>query len=72
VPALSPRQREILTLLAEDVPPKCIAPRLRLSPLTVRCHIRAACLKLGARTSIRAVTLAILYGEITPHYSDCA
>lgn len=36
---LSPRQREVLGLLSEDLPDQVIAARLYVTPSTVRTHI---------------------------------
>ena len=56
---LSPREREVLNLLAEGLNGHEIAERLFLSPETVRTHIRNAVTKIGARTRVQAVALAI-------------
>jgi DNA-binding CsgD family transcriptional regulator len=57
--ALSPREREVLAMLAAGNTVNEIAGDLVLSPLTVRTHIRNAKDKLGARTTAHAVALAI-------------
>jgi DNA-binding NarL/FixJ family response regulator len=56
---LSPREREILGLLAEGLTGQAIAQRLFLSPETVRTHVRNATTKLGARTRVQAVALMV-------------
>ena len=56
---LSPREREILDLLAEGLTGQAIASRLFLSPETVRTHVRNATTKLGAKTRVQAVALAV-------------
>jgi PAS domain S-box-containing protein len=61
---LSPREREILGLLARGLTGEQIAERLVLSPETVRTHIRNAREKLGASTRVEAVTMALLAQEI--------
>jgi PAS domain S-box-containing protein len=61
---LSPREREILGLLARGLTGEQIAERLVLSPETVRTHIRNAREKLGASTRVEAVTMALLGREI--------
>jgi PAS domain S-box-containing protein len=61
---LSPREREILALLARGLTGEQIAERLVLSPETVRTHIRNAREKLGASTRVEAVTMALLSREI--------
>lgn len=57
-PSLTRRQREILLLLAEGVRAKEIAARLTLSETTVRNHIRAILLELGAHSQLEAVARA--------------
>jgi PAS domain S-box-containing protein len=61
---LSPREREVLALLARGLTGEQIAERLVLSPETVRTHIRNAREKLGASTRVEAVTMALLSREI--------
>jgi PAS domain S-box-containing protein len=62
--ALSPREREVLGLLARGLTGEQIAERLVLSPETVRTHIRNAREKLGASTRVEAVTMALIAREI--------
>jgi DNA-binding NarL/FixJ family response regulator len=57
--ALSPREREILGLLAEGLSGQAIAERLLLSPETVRTHVRNATAKLGATTRVQAVAMMV-------------
>lgn len=54
-PHLTPRQLEVLRLLSEGVPAREIATRLRLTEATVRNHIRALLLELGAHSQLEAV-----------------
>jgi DNA-binding NarL/FixJ family response regulator len=54
---LSPREREILLLLADGYQGPEIADRLFLSLETVRTHIRNAVTKLGARTRVHAAAM---------------
>jgi PAS domain S-box-containing protein len=61
---LSPREREVLGLLARGLTGEQIAARLVLSPETVRTHIRNAREKLGASTRVEAVTMALIAREI--------
>ena len=63
-PALSPRQREVIELVAEGLTSTQIADRLGVSPETVRTHLRNARLKLGASTKAQAVAVAMLRREI--------
>lgn len=61
---LSPREREILGLLARGLTGEQIAERLVLSPETIRTHVRNAREKLGASTRVEAVTMALIAREI--------
>ena len=54
---LSPREREVLELLADGYQGPEIAERLFLSLETVRTHIRNAAGKLGARTRVQAAAM---------------
>jgi DNA-binding CsgD family transcriptional regulator len=62
---LTPREREVFALLAEGLTAMQIAERLVLSPLTVRTHIQNAKDRLGARTRMQALTIALKRGEIS-------
>jgi DNA-binding NarL/FixJ family response regulator len=57
--SLSPRELEILELLADGLNGQMIADRLFLSPETVRTHVRNATAKLGAHTRVQAVALVV-------------
>lgn len=61
---LSPREREVLDLLADGLTGEDVAERLVLSPETVRTHIRNAMRKLDANTRAHAVALAVRQREI--------
>jgi DNA-binding NarL/FixJ family response regulator len=62
--AISEREAEILTLLAQGLSGEEIAQRLVLSPETIRTHIRNAMGKLEARTRTEAVVKALEREEI--------
>ena len=62
--ALSPREREVMGLLAMGGTGEDVAMRLNISPETVRNHVRSAREKLGARTRVHAIALAIERGEL--------
>jgi DNA-binding CsgD family transcriptional regulator len=55
---LTPRQHEVLTLLADGLPAKVIAARLGLSPVTVRNHIQAILTELRCHSQLEAVAAA--------------
>ena len=61
---LSPREREVLQLLAHGRTNEAAAGELFLSEETVRTHVRNAMRKLGAHTRLHAVVLALAAGEI--------
>jgi DNA-binding CsgD family transcriptional regulator len=61
-PQLTPRQREILVLLAEGVPVKTVACRLGLMETTVRNHVRLLFVALDAHSQLEAVARARAYG----------
>jgi DNA-binding NarL/FixJ family response regulator len=61
---LSPREAEVLRLLANGLTGPAIARRLFISPETVRTHVRNAMGKLGATTRVQAVTIALGKGEL--------
>ena len=59
---LSPRETEILSLLARGQTNKHIAQRLRLSPSTIETHLKRLFLKLEVRTRAQAVSRATELG----------
>jgi putative two-component system response regulator len=62
---LSPREREIVGLLARGASGEEIAEQLFLSTHTVRTHVRNAMAKTNAHTRAHLVALATQGGEIT-------
>jgi DNA-binding NarL/FixJ family response regulator len=56
--SLTPREREILTLMAEGLDNRRIADRLHVAYPTVRSHVRRVLQKLGARSRLEAVVKA--------------
>jgi DNA-binding NarL/FixJ family response regulator len=61
---LTPRELEVLGLLAEGLPNKAIAQRLGISDQTVKFHVAALSGKLGASNRTDAVRLAITRGLV--------
>jgi DNA-binding NarL/FixJ family response regulator len=55
---LSPRQRQVLKLLAEGLGPSAIACRLGLSLATVRNHVSAVLHRLDSHSQLEAVATA--------------
>jgi DNA-binding NarL/FixJ family response regulator len=66
LPGLSPREREIMDLLAHGLTGEQVAERLVLSSETVKTHIRNAMTKLEASTRVHAVAIALREGYISP------
>jgi DNA-binding CsgD family transcriptional regulator len=60
----TPREREVLALLAAGATDEQIAEMLELSPATVQTHVRNAKAKLGARTRAQAVAMALQHDMI--------
>ena len=64
VEALTPREAEVLHLIAEGLPNKTIAARLSISEHTVKFHVNAILTKLGAQSRTEAVVRATRLGLI--------
>lgn len=56
--SLSPREREVLQLMAEGVATRQIAARLGISYSTVRTHVRSISSKLGSKSMLHTVVTA--------------
>ncbi|MFQ6028059.1 MAG: response regulator transcription factor [Dehalococcoidia bacterium] len=61
---LTPREQQVLQLLAEGLPNKAIASQLSISEHTVKFHVNAIMGKLGAQSRTEAVTRATRAGLI--------
>jgi DNA-binding NarL/FixJ family response regulator len=62
--ALSPREREVLQLLASGVEHHDAATRLHVSPRTHRNHVANILSKLGVHSQLRAVLFAVRHGAV--------
>lgn len=62
---LTPREYDVLGLLAEGMSNKAIARQLNVSDHTVKFHLAAVLSKLGARSRTEAVTRAVRAGLLT-------
>lgn len=62
---LTPREVQVLELLAEGLPNKAIAVRLHISDQTVKFHVSSISGKLGAKNRTDAVRRAVRRGLIT-------
>jgi DNA-binding NarL/FixJ family response regulator len=63
LPNLSPREREIMHLMAEGGTAEAIGTALGVSVETVRTHVRNVIRKLQARNRVHAIALALQRGE---------
>ena len=62
---LTPREVQVLELLAEGLPNKAIASRLEISDQTVKFHVSSISGKVGAANRTDAVRRAVRRGLIT-------
>lgn len=65
VESLTPREIEVLELVAEGLPNKAVAARLGISDQTVKFHLTSISGKLGAINRTDAVRRAVRRGLIT-------
>jgi len=63
---LSPREMEVLEMVAKGDATKTIARRLAISPKTVNVHRSKILLKMHARNMIEAVAIALTNQHILP------
>jgi DNA-binding NarL/FixJ family response regulator len=63
---LSPRELEVLSLVARGSSNREIAAKLFLSPLTVKTHVSRILAKLRARDRVQLVVLAYRAGLVSP------
>jgi DNA-binding NarL/FixJ family response regulator len=63
-PVLTPRELEILEMLAEGMSNRTIAARLGISSQTVKFHVASILAKLGAASRTEAVTFGVRQGLI--------
>jgi len=63
--ALSPRETDILTLIAEGLSNKEIARSLDIGPETVKSHLKSIFTKLGVERRAQAVSRAQTLGLVT-------
>jgi len=61
---LTPRELEILEMLAEGISNRTIAARLGISSQTVKFHVASIRAKLGAASRTEAVTFGVRQGLI--------
>ncbi|MGX9885495.1 response regulator [Streptomyces sp. NPDC002276] len=64
--ALTPREREVMGLVARGLTNQDIAERLFVTPVTVKTHLNRAMAKLGARDRAQLVVIAYETGMVRP------
>jgi DNA-binding NarL/FixJ family response regulator len=65
VERLTPRETEILQLMADGIPTDDIASQLSVSPYTLRTHVQNILTKLGVHSKLEALAFAIRHGKVT-------
>jgi RNA polymerase sigma factor (sigma-70 family) len=67
VATLTPREREVLELLAEGLTMQQIGRRLTISPRTVETHVAKLYRKLEVRSRVQAIAKAASLGLLEIH-----
>jgi DNA-binding NarL/FixJ family response regulator len=67
---LTPREREVMSLVAAGLTNDEIADRLVISPTTAKTHVSRAMIKLGARDRAQLVVFAYETGLVAPGWNE--
>ena len=70
--ALTPREVEVLTLVARGLGNREVGDKLGTAPGTIKAHVQSILSKLGAKDRTHAVTLGLRRGIIHLHSPDLA
>jgi two-component system nitrate/nitrite response regulator NarL len=62
---LTPRQTQIMQMMADGASSEEIARRLKVSPYTLRTHVQNILTRLGVHTKVEAMAIAIRHGKIS-------
>lgn len=65
VEALTPRELEVLRLMAQGLPNRKIADQLQVNERTIKHHVSEILSKLGVDNRTQAITFAATHGLIT-------
>ena len=63
---LTPRERDVLTLVALGLSNDQIAQRLYISPITAKTHVNRTMMELDARDRAQLVIIAYETGVVSP------
>lgn len=61
---LTPRQTQILQLLADGVSVRDVALRLEITPSTLRTHLQNVLMRLGVHSRVEAIAIAMRHGKV--------
>jgi DNA-binding NarL/FixJ family response regulator len=67
IASLSPREMEVLQLLADGLDSEGIAERLHISLRTERNHMASILSKLGVHSQLQALVFALRHGAVEIH-----